>query len=428
MAMHKICVIQVAALGHELVQRHAAQFAPLGLTFHPLQPVFPAVTCTAQATLRTGLDTAGHGVIANGVYSRDLRKVDFWNQSAHLLPAGRIWDAFRAGGGRVGTICCQQSLGDAVDLVLSPAPIHRHHGGMIQDCYSQPPGLYADLCRRLGRRFNLFRYWGPTAGLASSRWIAEATVELLRSPQNCPELLLTYLPHLDYVLQKRGPAPSPELARAVDELVGELGKVVTAARAAGYGLVVWGDYAITPATQVVYPNRQLREAGWLRLRQVRRMTYPDLFASRAVAMVDHQVAHVYVPSPADLEAVRDRLAALPGVAEVLPHAALDHPRAGELILVAEAGAWFAYPWWEDDRLAPDYATHVDIHNKIGFDPAELFWGKLLPPGISLDAGKVKGTHGRHDLPAAAALELPTPTNPPATQIELATTLRATLAH
>ncbi len=100
-------------------------------------------------------------------------------------------------------------------------------------------------------------------------------------------------------------------------------------------------------------------------------------------------------------------------------AGLDHPRSGELVAVAAPGRWFAYPYWLDDRKAPDFARCVDIHQKPGYDPAELF----LAPGlagrarialrlaqkilrirapfdvISLNPSRVRGSHGR--LPAKA---------------------------
>ncbi|HCN09388.1 MAG TPA: alkaline phosphatase family protein, partial [Lentisphaeria bacterium] len=73
---------------------------------------------------------------------------------------------------------------------------------------------------------------------------------------------------------------------------------------------------------------------------------------------------------------------------------IDHPRAGELVLVAAPGAWFAYPWWREKRQAPDYATHVDIHNKPGYDPCELFFGPFL--GTSQNHARIRGSHGRID--------------------------------
>jgi hypothetical protein len=53
-------------------------------------------------------------------------------------------------------------------------------------------------------------------------------------------------------------------------------------------------------------------------------------------------------------------------------AALGHHRSGELLLHAEPNRWFAYPYWLDDEKAPDFSKCVDIFNKPGFDPCELF--------------------------------------------------------
>ena len=56
---------------------------------------------------------------------------------------------------------------------------------------------------------------------------------------------------------------------------------------------------------------------------------------------------------------------------------LDHPRSGELVVLSEPDSWFAYPYWLDDRLAPDFARTVDIHRKPGYDPCELFFDPQL---------------------------------------------------
>jgi predicted AlkP superfamily pyrophosphatase or phosphodiesterase len=243
--------------------------------------------------------------------------------------------------------------------------------------------------------------------------------------ERAPDLLLAYLPHLDYVLQKFGPGVGDLLRRETAVLGDMLRQLVATAAEAGYRLVVWGDYAITAAERPVLLNRVLRQEGFFHVRRVGRRTYPDLYRSRAFAMVDHQIAHVFVSNAADLSAVRNCLAAVSGVDRVEPGAALiGHPESGDLVAVAAPGAWFAYPWWDAPREAPDYATHVDIHNKIGFDPCELFWG-IPGLSISLDPGRVRGTHGRDDAPAALAA--PAFDDPlPETTLELGARLRELL--
>ncbi len=127
--------------------------------------------------------------------------------------------------------------------------------------------------------------------------------------------------------------------------------------------------------------------------------------------------------------VRDLLADLPGVDKVYYAAeraaiGLDHVRAGEFVVLAKPNAWFAYPFWLDDRAAPDYARTVDIHRKPGYDPCELFFDPnlLWPKGrairrllqkkigmrtlfdvVPLDPTLVKGSHG---LQVAEPLDRP----------------------
>ncbi|MGB2822597.1 MAG: alkaline phosphatase family protein, partial [Phycisphaerae bacterium] len=169
----KLLIIDVAALGYDLLVRHGATEIA-GLAFHPAETVFPALTCTAQASFRTAGPPGEHGMVANGLFFRELRKPMFWEQSARLVAGERIWSAFRRRGGRVGMLFWQQSLGEDVDVLLSPAPIHRHHGGMIQDCYSRPDWLYRRLCDDMGSPFKLQHYWGPMASYKAGDWIAQA--------------------------------------------------------------------------------------------------------------------------------------------------------------------------------------------------------------------------------------------------------------
>ena len=396
--MRKLLVVQVAGLGWNLVERYGRMHVGSHIELQPMASCFPAVTCTAQAVFRTATPPAATAIVGNGRFDRLTRRIDFWNQSARLVHGPRIWAGYRAAAGRVGMLFWQQSLGEEVDLLLSPAPIHKHHGGMIQDCYGQPAGLYADLCHQLGRPFNLRHYWGPMASGRSSRWIVDATCAILADAARAPGLLFTYLPHLDYVLQRHGPDAERLVRPALLETETLFRRLSLAARAAGYEVLFWGDYAISAAHGVVFPNRLLRDRGLFAVRQVGRRTYPDPYASPAVAMVDHQVAHVYLADAAQSAAARACFQGIQGIAEVCQPEPASHSESGDLVLTAAPGYWFAYPWWDDAREAPDYARHVDIHSKIGFDPCELFWG-WPPPAVSLDTARVRGTHGRDDTPA-----------------------------
>ena len=405
-AFKKKLVISVAALGADFVK---GKIPPKGVeAWRSLEPPFPSLTCVSQATFRTAAPPARHGVVSNGLFFSDLKKVLFWEQSAALVEGPRIWDSFRAQGKTVGMMFWQQSLGEEVDLVLSPKPVHKHDGGMMQDCYSQPSDLYERITAEIGRPFNLMHYWGPFASYKSSAWITDATKVVMADAELAPDLLLTYLPHLDYDLQRFGPE-SPQAEKAWATLCRMLEDLIQHAQATGYEVVIFGDYGIGAVQgEAVYPNRALFEAALFYTRDVKGMGYPDLFNGKAFAVVDHEVAHVFCKDDASIERARKILSQLDGVAEVFDRSVLpnlNHPRSGDLIIVAEAGRWFAYPWWSDKNVAPDFASHIDIHNKPGYDPCELFMGppnfKNWPPlSVSQNTARIKGSHGRGGVMSA----------------------------
>ena len=416
----KLLVIEVAALAHE--------FEIDGLKSQYMQSVFPAVTCTAQASFRTASRPARHGMVANGFFFRNLNRPLFWEQSAKLVEGPRIWENFRNRGKRVAMLFWQQSLGENADIILSPAPIHKHHGGMIQGCYSKPANMYAKLCKRIGRSFKLQHYWGPLAKWKVGEWIADATSAVLEEPELSPDLCFTYLPTLDYYMQRKDPDNSPACSRAREKMEGQLSRLVHAARELGYDVLIFGDYHIAPVCGAVLPNLALQEAGLMKARHIKGMKYPDFFSSRAFAMVDHEIAHVYISNRNDIAAAREVLSNLPGVAEILDDEAqaeigLNHRNSGELVMIAEKGSWLAYPWWTKNRNAPDFASHVDIHNKPGYDPCELFFG--WPPGsVSQNTARIRGSHGRigpgRDVTWASTFSTP---DSPADLVKLAASIK-----
>ncbi len=344
-----------------------------------LRGVLPALTCTAQATALTGLPPSGHGVVGNGWLYRETGEVRFWLQSNALIRGECLYAAARAAARRRGAAFSSAKLfwwfnqGAPVDFAVTPKPWYGADGAKVFGVHGRPPDLAPDLERALGR-FPFFSFWGPHAGLASSRWIAEAAARVLRERR--PTLTLVYLPHLDYDLQRFGPDHA-DVPRRVAEADEAAGVVLDAARDIGAEVVAFSEYGIQAVSRAVLPNQALRTAGLLAVRDGPFGELLDTFESRAFAVCDHQVAHVYVENPSDRARVRDLLRAEPGVAEVLEGetlraAGLDHARSGDLVLLAERDAWFAYPYWLDEKRAPDFARTVDIHRKPGYDPLELF--------------------------------------------------------
>lgn len=366
-----------------------------------LTPTFPCVTSCVQAAQWTGSGPRSHGVVANGFYDRDRHEVEFWVGTNRVISGEQIWDAIR---GRrpemtLAVWHAQNIKGASADFIVTPAPIHEPDGTMKLWCYSKPGGLYQNLLDRFGH-FPLQHYWGPLSNIESTHWILRAAAWIHET--HAPNFHWIYIPHLDYAAQKFGP-DSPQARSSLLELdvvLGEFaGRVAATPSGPGIVFVAAGEYAMTEVTGVVYPNRLLRKAGWLCVCEEDGKEQIDLGRSAAFAMVDHQFAHVYLR--AGESGLQDRvcevLKSVPGIAGAYAGSdraelGMDHPRSGEIILVAEDAHWFAYFWWLEDAAAPGYARTVDIHRKPGYDPVELFLDPVAR-GIPLDATLVKGSHG-----------------------------------
>jgi predicted AlkP superfamily pyrophosphatase or phosphodiesterase len=424
--MHPLVVLNIVGLTPELIGAHTpnlARFAARG-GLRPLRTVTPAVTCSVQATFLTGLPPSGHGAVGNGWLFRDLYEIWLWRQSNRLLDGERVWDA---GKSRDATFTCANmfwwyNMASSADYAVTPRPIYKADGRKIPDCYAQPSALRDELTEALGT-FPLFTFWGPATSIASTRWIADAALHVMATRN--PTLTLVYLPHLDYGLQRLGP-DDPAMAKDLAEIDAVAGILIDAAEASGRRVLILSEYGIVPVKKPVHINRALREAGLLAVRNEEGGELLDPPQSRAFAVADHQVAHVYVTAKSDIGRVRALLQNIDGISEVWGEEekrahGLDHTRSGELVAIAAPDAWFTYYYWLDDRRAPDFARTVEIHRKPGYDPVELFidpairlpklavgWRLLkrmlgmraVMDVIPLDASLVRGSHGRADTPEA----------------------------
>jgi predicted AlkP superfamily pyrophosphatase or phosphodiesterase len=469
--MKRLAVLNVVGLTESLIGPHMPrlnEFLKNGAKAQVV-PAFPAVTCTAQSNYLTGKTSSEHGIVGNGWYNRELAEVQFWKQSNHVVQARKIWEELRA---LDPAFTCAKlfwwyNMYSSADFSITPRPMYPADGRKVFDVHTWPYSIRTEIKKDLGE-FPFPAFWGPAAGVdtpqgpadAASRWIAESAKWIENKYQ--PTLSLVYLPHLDYNLQRHGPfsKPTPDPSQEgnktyragsvpasgdtrlaspvnpragkpalrvinqaihrdlqqIDAIVGDLSSFF---QSRSVQLLLLSEYGITNVDTPIHLNRLFREKGWVTVKDELGLEMLDCGVSKAFAVADHQVAHIYLNDRSIETEVSALLESTPGVAGVKrgrekQELGINHPRAGDLIAVASGHAWFTYYYWLDDRKAPDFARCVDIHRKPGYDPVELFldpkipavklkilWRlfqkklgfRMLMDVIPLDATLVKGSHG-----------------------------------
>ncbi|MCC8409389.1 alkaline phosphatase family protein [Mucilaginibacter sp. UR6-1] len=413
--MNKTVVIDIVGLSTSVIGEHTPflkqYIAKKNLT--TIEPLLPAVTTSVQSAYLTGKWPADNGIVGNGWYDRVDSEVKFWKQSNKLVNGEKIWDKAKKEDPSFTTsmMFWWYNMYSNADYSVTPRPNYLADGRKMPDCYSHPAELRDVLQTKLGQ-FPLFQFWGPGANIKSTRWIADASMHT--DDLHNPTLTLIYLPHLDYCLQKFGPdiaKIAPEL-KEIDDVVKDL---VTFYEQKGAKIILLSEYGIAPVNNPIHLNRLLRQHDLLGIRVERGLELLDAGASKAFAVADHQIAHIYINDPSVTEKVKSLIKSVKGVELVLDREEqakyhIDHDRAGDLVVMADKDSWFTYYFWLDDAVAPDYARVVDIHKKPGYDPVEMFMTSKARAGykllrkkagfryvmdvIPLDATLIKGSHGR----------------------------------
>lgn len=426
--MNKTVVLNIVGLTPELIGEQTpflAEWVKKG-TVKPVESVLPAVTCSVQATYLTGKMPSEHGIVGNGWYFREMDEIKFWRQSNKLIQAPKIWEVLKEENPdfTCANLFWWYNMNSSVNYLITPRPIYRADGVKIPDILTKPITFRDHLQDSLGQ-FPLFKFWGPNTAIESTKWIAESAK--MTAETYDPTLTLVYLPHLDYNLQRIGPGDLfiQKDLNEIDEVCKDL---IEFYEQRNTRVLLLSEYGIDPVDRPVSLNRVLREHGYITVREEKGGEVLIPGSSRAFAVADHQIAHIYVRDPSDVQMIKELLKKVSGVDRVLGNeekkeAGLDHERSGELIAVAEPDAWFTYYYWLDDEKAPDFAPTVDIHTKPGYDPAEL----LVDPAIRfpmvkaglrllqkkmgfrykmdlipLNGEGVKGSHGRLSQPGKGA--------------------------
>jgi len=418
--MNKTVVINIVGLSGRLI----GAYTPFLLDWSSrkngalIRPVFPAVTCSVQSSYLTGKYPSEHGIVGNGWYFKDECEVKFWKQSNKLVNTDKIWDVAK----RLNPdfTCANMfwwyNMYSNADYSVTPRPMYPADGRKLPDCYTYPMNLRDELQQELGQ-FPLFEFWGPRTTIRSTEWIAKASIAV--DKKHDPTLTFIYLPHLDYGLQKYG-QDFPKIKKDLLQLDKVCKELIEYYESRDTKVLILSEYGITNVSNPVHINRILRENKFIAIKEELGLELLDAGASVAFAVADHQIAHIYINDSEKLELVKSLLKRQRGIEQVLDKEEqkrlnIHHDRSGDLVVIADKDSWFTYYYWLDDTKAPDFARTVDIHRKPGYDPVELFTdpnismlplkvaGKLMKKKlgfrtlldiIPLDAGLVKGSHGR----------------------------------
>jgi len=424
MPLHKTAVLNVVGLTPELIGEHTpflSEWTSKG-RISPVKSMTPAVTCSVQATYLTGKMPVDHGIVGNGWYFREMDEIKFWRQSNKLIEAPKIWEKLKEEDPEFtcANLFWWYNMNSTVDYLITPRPIYRSDGVKVPDILTKPMSFRDELQNSLGQ-FPLFNFWGPNTHIGSSQWIADSAK--MTEVKYEPTLTLVYLPHLDYNLQRIGPEHI-EISKDLNEIDQLCKNLIEFYESKDTRVILISEYGIEQVHKPVSLNKILRKNGYITVREELGGEIMIPGSSRAFAVTDHQLAHVYIRDKENIQPVKEILESVDGVEKVLDKEGqkpykMNHFRSGELVVIAEKGAWFTYYYWLDDHKAPDFAPTVDIHTKPGYDPAEL----LVDPDIALPKLKagfrllqkklgfrymmdlipingegIKGSHGRADIP------------------------------
>jgi predicted AlkP superfamily pyrophosphatase or phosphodiesterase len=365
-----------------------------------LKPVFPSVTSTVQSSVLSGKYPNQHGIISNGLYDRENYQVSFWEQSSKLVKSERIWDILKKRNNDLKTsiLFWQNTMFANSEFVITPRPIHLENGQMDMWCYSRPPDYYEEVSNIIGE-FDLYSYWGPFASFKSTEWISKSVEYTLEKYK--PNLLFAYFPQLDYSSQKFG-KNSTEVKVDLEKIDEVVSSIIKKTKKLGIfeetEFIIFSEYGFNDVNDGISINKLLREKGYLAIRTIKNKEYIDFEYSKAFAMVDHQIANIYIKNPEDKNFVKEILEEVKGIEKICDdkekrELKIDHSRSGDLIAISNKDKWFSYYWWFEDNKAPTFTKTVDIHRKPGYDPLELFVD-FKTKSIPFETALVKGSHGR----------------------------------
>lgn len=366
--------------------------------FKPLRPTFPALGPSVDASILTGKNVREHGILGNVRYDRDSHLPIVGENSSRYVAGERLWNVAKKKKPDFTTavLFWNHMLYSDCDFYVTTNPIATGKGEVVNPGYSRPKDLYTKIVEAIGE-YNPKWFWGGETSIQGSQWMMKATRFVLEKHQ--PNLVFSLIPQLEIALQKYG-LNSPQLLIELGKVDGLLKDLVAFCQEQKHTVVVLSEYGMTDVKDAVLLNRILRDTYFQEVREYQGKEYLDYGTSKAFAVVDHQIAHVFVRDKL-VKPIKDLLVEVTGIDMVLDAAGqkehhVDHARCGDLICVAARDKWFAYYWWKEggEEKAPPFAKTVDMARKGAYDPLELFQDVRTKQVDFENLQGIKASHGR----------------------------------
>jgi predicted AlkP superfamily pyrophosphatase or phosphodiesterase len=342
-----------------------------------LEPAFPSLTASSFATLVTGTGPFRHGVIGNVYFDRQARRVVRPPLPDSTNLATKLWERLREARPEARTLLwfAPTSRGANVELAAGLDEL----GGLE----TTPVDVADGLVGRFGP-FPSPRGTAEPPRLEATAWILRTAAATIASER--PDLAIVRVPYLGQVARRYGP-DGREANRSIRELESALGPFLDALPD-GTLVVAATESVTSPVSGPLEPNRVLRGLGLLALNDAPGGGFDlDVERSAAFALADHQLCHIYVNDPSQTAAIASAFSGehADGIAMVAPagHRArlgLDHPRSGDVVLVACPDRWFCGDWWQGRSEAPDASRCAS-----GLSASR--------PGVPIDTAHVNGSLG-----------------------------------
>lgn len=366
---------------------HLRRLAAEGAVANALTIVNPAITWPNHTSLVTGVAPQKHGVLYNGLVTRQgpgkPTKNEIWADKSRLVRVPTVYDAaFDAGltTAEVDWVAVTRSPKITWSFAEVPDPA----GALPREMVAAGVATAAEIEAAAGAQ-------KPNIVWRDELWTRAASFIFSR---HRPNLLLFHLLNTDSTHHRYGPgslASQSALALA-DTRVGELLRAIDATgRRAQTTIIVTTDHGFRKVDKYAYLNVALKQAGLLRTAGAT-IAHCDAYAG-----TQGGIAFIYITDPAKraelLPKLKELFSKTEGVAEVLDAATAAHglgmptpdenEAMGELILYPKPGYTFSAAA-AGNALAGPTTDYGGTHGYPAHDP-ELD-GIFIASGAGIKAG------------------------------------------